>query len=604
MIDSHGYPPISDYGLVGDCHSSALVSRQGSIDWCCMPRFDSPSVFGRLLDWEKGGHCSITPTDRQFETSRRYVDRTLVLETVFRSGEGEVRLLDCMVMREGGRQHPRRQLLRTIEGVKGSVELEIGIVPRLEYGAVKPWISSYPDGVFTALGGHTGLVVSGTIPLIIGPDHDLTGVLRVDQRESYVLSIEFARPETVDEGPGDVADRKELQRRIEETVAWWERWSDKIDRQASDSEIRSAIVLKALSNAPTGAFVAAPTTSLPEAVGGERNWDYRYSWVRDSVFSVEALADLGCEAEAEGFRRFIERSAAGSAAELQLMYGVGGETRLDEVHLDDLEGYRQSRPVRVGNSAYRQTQLDVYGYLVDLAWSWQLRGRTPSNHYWEFLVDLVDTVCARWEEPDKGIWEIRGEPEHFVHSKVMCWAAVDRGIRLAEAAAKTDPVERWRTVREDIRAAIERRGYDTERGIFVRSFESEALDAALLLLPVFGFVRWDDPRMMRTASAIHTELGAGHLVRRYLTGDGLEGSEGAFLACSFWLARCYARQGRVEEAKEVFELTASTSNDLGLFSEEAELETGASLGNFPQALSHLAHLTAMRAIRDAGNRRP
>ena len=326
--------------------------------------------------------------------------------------------------------------------------------------------------------------------------------------------------------------------------------------------------------------------------------------MRDSVFSVEALAGLGCEAEAEGFRRFIERSTAGSAAELQLMYGIGGETRLDEIHLDDLEGYRQSRPVRVGNSAYRQTQLDVYGYLVDLAWSWLQRGRAPSDHYWSFLVDLVNTVCDRWEEPDKGIWEVRGEPQHFVHSKVMCWAAVDRGVRLADAVAQTVPVERWRTVREDIRAAIERRGYDNDLGVFVRSFDSKDLDAALLLLPVFGFLSWDDPRMVRTADAIHAELGSGHLVRRYLTGDGLEGSEGAFLACSFWLAQCYAHQGRIEDAREVFELAASTSNDLGLFSEEAELETGASLGNFPQALSHLAHLTALQAIRNAGNRRP
>ena len=601
MIVSHRYPPISDYGLIGDCHSSALVSRQGSIDWCCMPRFDSPSIFGRLLDWARGGHCSITPTDGGLEVSRRYVDRTLVLETAFRTGEGEVRLRDCMAMRTGGRQRPRRQLLRLVEGMEGSVEVEVAVVPRLEYGAVKPWISSYPGGVFTALGGHAGLIVSGTMPLTIGSDHHLTAMLRVEQGDLHVLSIEFARPEEIDQGPSDVPAGRELHGRIEETLKWWEGWSGKIDGEATEAAVRSAIVLKALSNAPTGAFVAAPTTSLPEAVGAGRNWDYRYSWVRDSVFSVEALAGLGCEAEAEGLRRFIERSAAGSAAELQLMYGIGGETRLDEVHLDDLEGYRRSRPVRVGNSAYRQTQLDVYGYLVDLAWSWQLRGRTPSDHYWGFLVDLVNTVCARWEEPDRGIWEIRGEPQHFVHSKVMCWAAVDRGLRLAEAVEHSDPVDRWRTVREEIRATVERRGYDTDRGVFVRSFESKDLDAALLLLPVFGFISWDDPRMVRTADAIHVELGSGHLVRRYMTGDGLEGAEGAFLACSFWLAQCYAHQGRIEDAREVFELASSTSNDLGLFSEEAELETGASRGNFPQALSHLAHLTALQAIREAGN---
>jgi GH15 family glucan-1,4-alpha-glucosidase len=318
--------------------------------------------------------------------------------------------------------------------------------------------------------------------------------------------------------------------------------------------------------------------------------------VRDSSFAVRSLAELGYDAEADGFRRFIERSAAGSADELQTAYGVGGERRLTELRLKSLEGYRGARPVRIGNAAIAQVQLDIYGELLDLAWRWHGRGRSPDDDYWRFLVDLVDAAAERWQEPDRGLWEVRGRPQHFVHSKVMCWAALDRGIGLARECSRRAPVRRWGKVRDEIRRTIESRGYDRRRGVFVRSFGSTGLDGALLLLPIVGFVPWDDERFVRTVDAIRQELDEGGLLVRYRRADGLPGREGAFLACSFWLAECLARQGRSAEAREVFDRAASTANDLGLFSEEYDPGRGGMLGNFPQGLTHLSHIAAAVAL--------
>jgi GH15 family glucan-1,4-alpha-glucosidase len=363
--------------------------------------------------------------------------------------------------------------------------------------------------------------------------------------------------------------------------------------------VRSAMVLKALTQATTGAIAAAATTSLPEAPGGSRNWDYRASWVRDSVFALRSLAELGYAAEADGFRRFVQRSAAGSAEELQIMYGLRGERRLAEMTLDDLEGYGGARPVRIGNAAARQHQHDVYGELLDLAWSWHRQGHSPDADDWRFLVELVNAAAERWRTPDRGIWELRGRPRHLVHSKAMCWVALDRGLRLAADLGFAAPVARWTATRAAIHAAVERRGYDPGRGVFTQAFGRAELDAALLLLPSVGFVAWDDPRMLRTVDALRRELEVDGLLLRYRTADGLEGTEGTFVACTFWLAECLARQGRATEARAAFARASATANDLGLFAEEFDPATGTLLGNFPQALTHLSHIAAAVALAEA-----
>ncbi len=593
------YPPISTYALIGDCHSSALISEVASIDWCCLPRFDSGSCFGRVLDWRRGGFCQIRPDGVKCSTSRRYVDDTLVLETTFRTGGGEARLFDCFTMRKGGSHDPFRQVLRIVEGVRGRIDFALEVCPRFDYGEVRPWIRQEGPNFFSAIGGNDGLLVAfdgglGTV------DHDLVSRFSVPAGERHRLSMQFMRPETIDDEHPSPPEAGELDRRLEETLGWWRRWAGKTRLQGPDmaAALRSAIALKALQHAPTGAIVAAPTTSLPEAPGGSRNWDYRFSWIRDSSFAVRSLVELGYESEADGFRRFVERSAAGNAGDLQIVYGVGGERRLSELELPKLEGYRGARPVRAGNAAATQLQLDVFGELLDLAWRWHERGHSPDDDYWRFILELCNAAARLWTEPDRGIWEVRGHPLHFVHSKAMCWVALDRGLRLAEASARAAPVKRWTLARDRIRRAIETKGYDRDRGVFVRSFGMKTMDASLLLLPTAGFVDHDDPRMIRTTDQIRKELDRDGLLLRYKGADGLRGKEGAFLACSFWLAECYAHQGRYDEARVVFDRTVSTGNDLGLFSEEFDVATGEMLGNFPIGLTHLSHIAAAVAMAE------
>ncbi len=591
------YPPIGDYALIGDCHTAALVSRSGSIDWCCLPRFDSESCFGRLLDWRHGGHFEVAPRGR-FTVRREYLPRSLILATTFRAGANEVRLIDFFAMRIGGRTRPRRELVRIIEGVRGSLELAVRIAPRFDFGELRPWIRHHGGCAWIAAGGNTGLLTYGDVPLEPRGAHELRAVVRVARGDRLHLAVQFTAPEDLQSAAARPEARRRLAAHYAQTRRWWREWTQQLvyPKAAGDAVMRSAIVLKALTYAPTGAIVAAPTTSLPEQAGGDRNWDYRFSWIRDSVFTVHALCDLGLDAEADGFRRFMQRSAAGNAQDLQVLYAVDGGRRMAEVVLPHLEGWRGSRPVRIGNGAARQYQADMFGLVLELAWRWSERGRPHGKEYWPFLRAVVEAAIANWRRPDRGIWEVRSRPRHFVHSKVMCWAAVDRGIALAERHDLPAPLRSWRRAREQIRTAVESRGIDRAHGHFVRSFGGTEVDAALLLLPSVGFVAYDDPRMVRTAQAVRRRLGRSGLVVRYRSADGLPRGEGVFLPCTFWLAECLARQGRIGAARELFERASACASDLGLFAEEFDVRSRELLGNYPQGLSHLAHISAALAL--------
>jgi GH15 family glucan-1,4-alpha-glucosidase len=595
MPDRSSYPPIGDYALIADSNSAALVSRGGSVDWCCIRRIDAGSCFGRLLDREKGGFCSISTRDGAGTSSREYVGDTLVLKTVFRVGGGEAHLFDCFTLPRSREEFPYRQLLRVVEGVRGHVELDLKIVPRFDYGNLEPWLRHEGVKLYSAVGGDDGLLISTDAEISPAQEYGLEASLSVHAGERVRLSIVSVPPEKLDEGSKEVPGAEELDRRLEETIQWWREWSSRASfgGPLEPGILRSAIAIKGLMNDLTGAIAAAATTSLPEIPGGSANWDYRYSWIRDSFFSVRSLAEVGFDSEADSFRRFIERSAAGSAKKLQIMYGIGGERRLTEEILDDLEGYRGAKPVRIGNAAAGQLQLDMYGELLELSWRWHKRGNSPDDDYWRFLLELVDRAAELWEEPDHGLWEMRGEPQHFVVSKAMCWSALNRGLELAEECMRKAPERRWKKTREEVREAIESKGYDKERGIFTQTFGGKELDAALLLLPKVEFLDYNDERMIRTTEAVREDLDDNGLLKRYRSEE-----EGPFLACSFWLVECLANQGRVDEAQEVFDRTLLTSNDLGLFSEMYDTEKGEMLGNFPQGLTHLSHIAAAVALAE------
>jgi GH15 family glucan-1,4-alpha-glucosidase len=591
-------PAIGDYALIGDCHGSALISQAASIDWCCLPRLDSASCFGRLLDSERGGFCAVT-LERAGETVGRssYLEDTLVLATELEAPGGAVKVLDCLAAPGGEAQRPRQELLRIIECLRGPVEVAVEVAPRFDYGSTRPWLRRAGIDSFTAIGGDDGLLIwSDGSAEIDGDSIVLRATLR--PRERLRVLIRFVRPHLLGGPDAQPPQPEDVDARLAETCEWWTQWRERLlgaDQEDQHGIVRSALTLKALSYAPTGAIIAAPSCSLPETLGGERNWDYRFSWIRDSVLSADALAELGCEREARRFRHFIMRSSAGHAEDLQVLFGVGGERRIEERELT-LAGYHDSRPVRVGNGAVGQLQLDTLGEILHLAWRWHLRGHPPDDDEWRFLAGLVEFAVEHWREPDRGIWEWRGEPAQFVHSKAGCWTAIDRGLAIAEASMRQRPVRRWRGTRNEIREAIETHGYDTTRGVFVQCFDEPQLDGALLRLPVMGFVAFEDERMLRTADAIREELGDGDFLRRYRRDDGLPGEEGAFLPCSFWLAECYANQGRLAAAREVYDSAVGAANHLGLLSEEIDGATRALRGNFPQGLTHLSHISAALAL--------
>ncbi|HEX4466657.1 MAG TPA: glycoside hydrolase family 15 protein [Solirubrobacteraceae bacterium] len=591
-------PALAGYSLIGDCHGAALVSAEGSIDWCCLPRFDSGSCFARLLDQERGGHCSIALHGGVVESSSAYLEDTMVLETKLRGPDASVRVLDCMAIREQSEQSSRREIVRVIECSHGPAEVRLQIAPRFDYGEVTPWLRRVGEDSFTATGGDDGLMIWSDGELE-SDGEQLIASAKLQEGERLHMLIRHVRPHLLEQEQLS-EDGGQVDARIRETVRWWRGWRKRLSGAGSEhpAAVRSALLLKALTYAPTGAIVAAPTTSLPETPAGERNWDYRFSWIRDSALAARSLAELGCEREAERFGRFVVRASAGHAEDLQILFGVGGERRITEQELD-LRGYRDARPVRVGNQAAGQLQLDALGEMLNQAWRWHRRGHSPDDDEWRFFAELVETAVERWDEPDRGIWEWRDEPRHFVHSKAGCWTAVERGLTLAEECVRRAPARRWKRAHEEIREAIESRGYDEDRGIFVQCFDEPELDAALLLLPVLGFVEFDDERMVRTADAVRETLGVGGFVRRYERDDRLPGEEGAFLACSFWLVECYARQGRLEQAREVFDHAVGAASPRGLFSEQIDPDSRELLGNYPQALTHLSHIAAAIALEQA-----
>jgi GH15 family glucan-1,4-alpha-glucosidase len=584
---------IGDYAFLSDRRSACLVSRRGSVDWWCVPRIDSGSCFGRLLD-ERGGHMSIAPT-ASYDATRAYAEGSLVLETTMRTRSGEVRVTDLLALSRSGTADGGGHLVRIVEGTSGSVRMRAEIEPRFDYGDVRPWIRRDRGGRFTAIGGDDALAVWSNAHLEPSAGHGLVATFTVRSDERVAFSLRYLRAHEIETDRRD-AELAEIERLARQTDAWWRRWVGQAQPAGREGALRSALVLAGLRNGETGAIAAAATTSLPaDLSGGSRNWDYRYSWIRDSTLAVRALAELGLEADADAFRRFVQRSAAGHVDDLQIAYGVEGERRLTEIEVG-LRGFGGRGPVRVGNAAARQRQNDVLGELVLLAWRWHRRGHSPDDDTWRFITDLADAAAARWAEPDSGIWELRADPQHFVHSKVMCWAALDRALALADECLRRAPVRRWTRERDRIARAVGKRGYDSRRGTFRRAFDSTDVDAALLLLPHTGFVDAADDRMVGTVAAIIADLEEGGLLRRYVAADGLPGREGAFLPCSFWLVECLAGQGRIADAREWFERTVATANDVGLFSEQADPRSGRMLGNFPQALTHLSHVAAAAAI--------
>jgi alpha,alpha-trehalase len=593
--------PIAEYALLSDCRSAALVSKDGSVDWLCFPRFDSPSVFGRLLD-ARAGHWSIRPIG-DAEATRRYVEDTMVLETTFRTATGTVVLVDALAVGRNERGHELGAgapsvLMRRVSGVTGDVELELEYAPRPEYGLIYPVLNPVDGGV-TARGGADVLALSSPVPVEID---ELVARARFTVRGGEAIAFALGHATSSQERPG-LWSQDEIAGRLDDTKRAWHTWSElhqSYDGPWEELVHHSGRVLYALTYFPTGAICAAPTTSLPETAGGTRNWDYRFSWVRDASFTLQALWVAACPDEADKFFDFMSSAAASQVrlgTDLQIMFGIGGERDLTERELPHLTGWRDSAPVRVGNGAWSQRQLDVYGELLDAASRLPDQLRRLEAPTKEFLADLADTAAARWQEQDQGIWEIRGEPRDFLYSKLMCWVALDRAIGLADQLDAQERVDGWKHTREEIAAAILARGWNDEAGAFTQSFGSDDLDASNLMMPIVGFLPADDPRMLATINATADRLTDDRgLVYRYLAHDGLEGEEGTFLLCTFWLAEALALAGEIDRARETFERAIAYANDVGLLAEEVDAETGELLGNFPQAFSHVGLVNAAWAI--------
>ncbi len=592
---------IGDYGVIGDCHSLALVGLDGSIDWCCFPRFDSPSVFGRMLD-PLAGRFAVAPVGRA-TTTRAYLPATNVLETRFTTDTGVLEVTDCMVVGPFDPARPAtvdapHSILRRVRCTEGTVTAAVTIEPRIEYGTVTPRFLSISQTESHVVGGADALWVRSTQPL--GNSHAaLEAAWELNAGAEEWVEVEWTVAAGVSPHPGTDAGR-EMSIRFDETVSFWRDWFDTQCSYAGEHERRvhrAALLLKALTYAPTGAVVAAGTTSLPEWIGGERNWDYRFTWIRDATLTLTSLVVLGSLGEADAFKRWLERTGAGRPEDLQIMYRITGERMLPEVVLEHLSGHRDSAPVRIGNGAAGQLQLDSYGQLMEAANLFAKAGGTLTESNGEFLARVADLAANRWSEPDQGIWEIRDEPRHFVHSKLNCWSALDRACQLTVGGQLKGEAGRWRTERDAVAAWLRTEG--APDGWFVQAAGRSVPDAATLLVPALGFVPVADPTVTKTIEVVTSELADGALVHRYRDDDGLSGTEGSFLLCSFWLLDCLIHAGRLEDADEMIEALFAMSNDLGVFSEMVDPRSGAALGNTPQAFSHMAVVTSCESLTAA-----
>jgi GH15 family glucan-1,4-alpha-glucosidase len=580
--------PIENYALVGDCHTAALVGSDGSMDWLCLPRFDSAACFAALLGGPEHGRWLLAPVAPVRQVRRRYRGDSLVLETEFDTDEGSVRVIDFMPLSDH-----RWDIVRIVEGLSGRVDVRMELTVRFDYGGIVPWVHRCGEVLLLTAGPDT-LELAASVAV---EGENLHSVARFcvspGRRESFVLNY---RPSHVaSRGPIDAEGA------LTDTESRWHAWSGRCTYRGQwrEAVARSLITLKALTYQPTGGMIAAPTTSLPERPGGVRNWDYRYCWLRDSTFMLNALLLAGYEDEAAAWREWLLRAVAGAPDDLQILYGVTGVRRLDEQELGWLPGYANSLPVRIGNAAAKQFQLDVYGEVMDTLHLARAAGLPPEPEAWRVQVALLKFLEAHWQLPDEGLWEVRGPRRHFTHSKVMAWVAFDRAIKDAEQDALAGPIARWRELRDAIHAEVCEKGFDPRSNSFVQSYDSSYIDASLLLIPQVGFLPADDPRVLGTIAAVERCLMADGLVMRYATGthvDALPAGEGAFLPCSFWLADSYLLTGRRREAQALFERLLALSNDVGLYAEEYDPRGKRMLGNFPQALTHMALVNSARLL--------
>jgi GH15 family glucan-1,4-alpha-glucosidase len=573
--------PIEDYGLIGDLQTAALVSRGGSIDWLCFPAFDSGACFAALLGDEENGHWTVAPRSGGDATSRRYRGDTLVLESEWVTPDGTVRVIDFMPPRS---QAP--DVVRIVEGVSGRVEMRSTLRIRFDYGHIVPWVSRV-DGRLRAVAGPDALWFASPVPT-----HGVDASTVADFAVSAGDRIGFVL--TWRDSPAEAPRPVDPQLALRDTEKYWQQWISRATPKGDyrDAVVRSLITLKALTYQPTGGIAAAATTSLPEQLGGARNWDYRYCWLRDATMTLDALVESGYRDEAKAWREWLLRAVAGDPKDMQIMYGLDGRRRLVEYQLDWLAGYADSRPVRVGNAASEQLQLDVYGEVMDALEMAREAKLALDKDAWAFQQVVMEYLETHWSDPDNGIWEMRGDRQHFTHSRVMTWVAVDRAIRGVEHWQLDGPIHRWKALRDQIRADVLKHGYDAGLGSFVQAYGSRDLDAALLLIPAVGFLPGDDPRVLGTIDAVQRELVSDGFVRRYVTHDatsvdGLHGEEATFLVCTFWLADALSLAGRHDEARQTFERILALRNDLGLLSEEYDVRAQRQIGNYPQAYSHI-----------------
>ncbi len=584
--------PLEDYAHIGDTHTAALVGRDGSLDWLCVPRFDSAACFAALLGTVDHGRWLLAPRDGGPATRRHYRDGTLVLVQEWDTPGGRARVTDFMPPRED-----RPRVFRRAECVQGKVEFSTELIIRFEYGSQVPWVTQTSTGI-RAIAGPDSVVVDSPVSLE-GEHMRHRATFSLAEGESQDFRLQW-EPSWEDDGPGPGFEDA-----FSSTLSYWDDWAGRFVERHGEWEAlvkTSLVTLKALTFAPTGGIVAAPTTSLPEEIGGERNWDYRFCWVRDAALTIDGLVLAGLREEAEAWLWWLVRAAAGNPSQLQIMYGVAGERRLPELELDWLPGYESSCPVRVGNAASEQFQLDVYGELMDAADMARSHGIRPGGAVWDVQRAVLEFVEQHWDQPDQGIWELRGPPQDLVYSRVMAWVALDRGVRAVETYDLDGPIERWRKVRDAIKDQVLAKGYDSEMGTFTQAYGSKELDASLLMIPLVGFLPIDDPRVMGTIEAVQRELMADGFVQRYHNNsgvDGIAGEEGAFLPCSLWLVSCLALLGRVDQARELMSRVAGVTNDLGLFSEEYDTGRKRMVGNFPQAFTHVAFVNAARHLAAA-----